>query len=355
MALRSQLFQGDSKLDAAAVSDSAHITPGARGEHVRKIQLALIQLDGAKITADGAYGPATAAAVLAYKQKRGIINTKIQTKADNITGIMTLAKMDEELAKSAQPPPPLKPVTPPSALRSNRLLLNFKFDALLIDIFIKIEGFGSPQKQGLHDPVQSALFSAITMANPQYDSANRFLTALIFTGSLDSRNPSQVIIDTVKLLNQSVEGKIDRIFMWGGSAGGKNVLTVANAIANIAGDTIQYIALSDAAFDENDPMMTNPGNIKGKVKKNWFQTFGQTIDPRKEFHGPVTGFIPFDMTDQPQVKAVKKNFESLGPIDRLRGANRAAAADSAHNSAFAEGLSVGLSDIRRMLLAPKLP
>jgi len=76
MALQSQLFRGDPQLEAAAVSDPAHIEPGARGEHVRKIQLALIQLDGADIDPDGQYGPATAAAVLAYKQKqkRNIIN-----------------------------------------------------------------------------------------------------------------------------------------------------------------------------------------------------------------------------------------------------------------------------------------
>ncbi len=340
MALRSQLFKGDTKLDAAAVSDSAHITPGARGEHVRKIQFALIQLDGAKITADGAYGPATAAAVLAYKQKRGIINTSIQTKADNITGKMTLASMDQELLKA---PPP----APRSLIPTNRLLLNFKLDSLLIDIFIKIEGFGSPQKQGLHDPFQSAAFSANTMANPRYDITKRFLTSFIFTGSLDSRDPSKVIIDAVNLLNQSAEGKIDRIFMWGGSAGGKNVLKIANALANSVGDTIQYIALSDAAFEENDPVMRNPGNIKGKIKKNWFQTFGQTIDPRKEFHGPVPGFIPFDMTGSPGVQTAKRDFENLSFIDRQFGANKAKAADSAHNSAFA--------DIRAMILDPKLP
>ncbi|HEV3021492.1 MAG TPA: peptidoglycan-binding domain-containing protein, partial [Pirellulales bacterium] len=70
MALQSQLLRGDPKLEAAAVSDPAHIKPGATGEHVRKIQLALVQLDGAPIARDGIYGPATAAAVLAYKQKR---------------------------------------------------------------------------------------------------------------------------------------------------------------------------------------------------------------------------------------------------------------------------------------------
>ena len=39
MALQSSLFRGDPKLEAAAVSDQAHITLGATGPHVKKIQL----------------------------------------------------------------------------------------------------------------------------------------------------------------------------------------------------------------------------------------------------------------------------------------------------------------------------
>jgi hypothetical protein len=49
MSLQSQLFQGDPKLEAAAVSDPAHIMPGAVGEYVGKIQQALTQLDGATL------------------------------------------------------------------------------------------------------------------------------------------------------------------------------------------------------------------------------------------------------------------------------------------------------------------
>lgn len=97
MALQSKLFCNDRQLEAAAVSDSAHIMTGARGEHVRKLQLALIELDGAKIRADGAYGPGTAAAVLAYKRKRNIVNPAYQTTADDIVGKMTVAAMDKEL------------------------------------------------------------------------------------------------------------------------------------------------------------------------------------------------------------------------------------------------------------------
>jgi peptidoglycan hydrolase-like protein with peptidoglycan-binding domain len=136
MALQSKLFSGDAKLEAAAVSDPAHILPGSTGPHVAKIQRALILLDDAKNSEDSVYGPATAAAVLAYKQKRNIINRSYQTKADNIVGKMTIASLDGEmLATEVVPagPPRLTPIFPmqrPSPSRplpqsASHLLLGF--------------------------------------------------------------------------------------------------------------------------------------------------------------------------------------------------------------------------------------
>jgi hypothetical protein len=95
MALQSQLFRGDPKLEAAAVSDPAHILQGAKGPHVSKLQQALIQLDGAAIDPDGSYGPATARAVSAFKTKRRILNT--QSKIDDIVGKKTMAALDGEM------------------------------------------------------------------------------------------------------------------------------------------------------------------------------------------------------------------------------------------------------------------
>jgi hypothetical protein len=97
MALTSKLFAGNQALEAAATQDAAHIQVGARGPHVEKIQTALNLLDGAGLKVDGAYGPATAKAVLAYKTKRNIINRSYQTTADNIVGKMTVSQMDQEL------------------------------------------------------------------------------------------------------------------------------------------------------------------------------------------------------------------------------------------------------------------
>ena len=119
MALQSDLFRGDPKLEAAAVSDPAHILPGANGPHVGKIQTALIQLDGAAIVQDSFYGPLTADAVLAYKRKRKIINFSYQTQADNIVGKLTIAALDSELLSQGlpvPPPPGLPPLTVASVL-----------------------------------------------------------------------------------------------------------------------------------------------------------------------------------------------------------------------------------------------
>lgn len=101
MPLRSRLFKGDSALEACLVRDPAHVLVGAMGDHVGKIHSALVVLDCAQI--DRAewsvkrYGSSTAAAVLAYKKKRRIINFTYQTQADDIVGKMTIAALDNEM------------------------------------------------------------------------------------------------------------------------------------------------------------------------------------------------------------------------------------------------------------------
>ena len=113
MALQSKLFRGNSNLEAAAVSDPAHILPGASGLHIQKIQTAIILLDGTNISSDEIrneyYGTSTANAVLSYKQARNIINTNYETHADNIVGKRTVTSLDRELfIKERTPPPPIQ-------------------------------------------------------------------------------------------------------------------------------------------------------------------------------------------------------------------------------------------------------
>ena len=109
MPLNSQLLRADRKLEACLVDDKAHVVAGARGPHVRKLQQALVRLDGALIALEEVssetYGKSTAAAVLDYKRVRKIINFSYQKTADNIVGKMTIAALDREMAQSEVRPP----------------------------------------------------------------------------------------------------------------------------------------------------------------------------------------------------------------------------------------------------------
>ena len=107
MALVSRLFRGIPALEACLLNDSAHITTGTVGAHVPRIQKALMMLDRVIVDADEVeamrYGPSTAAAVLEYKKKRGIINRSYQTQADNIVGKMTIQSLDKEMIAAEGP------------------------------------------------------------------------------------------------------------------------------------------------------------------------------------------------------------------------------------------------------------
>lgn len=100
----------NSRLEQCLVSDSAHITRGDRGDYVLLIQLALNQLTDAGLDADSTYGSGTAAAVLAFKRQRNIINPARQTAPDDIVGKMTIDALDREMAARENQLPPQAPV-----------------------------------------------------------------------------------------------------------------------------------------------------------------------------------------------------------------------------------------------------
>jgi peptidoglycan hydrolase-like protein with peptidoglycan-binding domain len=101
MTLFSNLFRGVKELQACEVNDSAHLTIGTRGLHVRLVQTALCRLGFTNIHGseyiDGYYGASTAAEVLRYKNSRQIINGAYQKTADNIVGKMTINRLDGEM------------------------------------------------------------------------------------------------------------------------------------------------------------------------------------------------------------------------------------------------------------------
>lgn len=116
MPLQSKLFRGDQALEACLVKDSAHVTEGAAGDHVGKIQTALFAIDGLAVLPDElrtcTYGKSTVKAVLAFKTKRRIINYSYEHQVDNIVGKMTIAALDKEMVrKEAEPRRPLDPRT----------------------------------------------------------------------------------------------------------------------------------------------------------------------------------------------------------------------------------------------------
>jgi|SRR5215472_340929 len=103
MALQSRLLRDDKRLQRCLIDHSAHVTPGSVGDHVTKIQTALILADDLTIARSEmekkAYGPSTAEAVLAFKQRRKIINRSYENKVDNIVGKLTIAALDKEMLR----------------------------------------------------------------------------------------------------------------------------------------------------------------------------------------------------------------------------------------------------------------
>ncbi len=106
--LKCQLFQTPpevrDRLERCLLKDPDHITQGSRGEHVRKIQIALNRLskgsgrENFNLKEDGIYGPKTAAAVKAYKNapSRRILQPQQKT-ADDIVGKRTIKSLDDEM------------------------------------------------------------------------------------------------------------------------------------------------------------------------------------------------------------------------------------------------------------------
>jgi len=103
MALKSSLFSADPRHLACQTRDSAHYLLGQSGTHIGDVQAALNVLDNLHIAPAEwdahRYGKSTAAAVLAFKQKRKIVNRSYQTAEDDIVGKMTITALDEEMAR----------------------------------------------------------------------------------------------------------------------------------------------------------------------------------------------------------------------------------------------------------------
>lgn len=201
MGLQSQLFRGDPKLEAAAVSDSAHILPGARGPHVVKIQQALIQVDGAAIAPDGIYGPTTAAAVAAFKRKQQPQILNFEGKIDDIVGIKTMAALDGAMEKRIDPAVvigrftgPTIPVTP--SLRSIRPATKSIFGSPGVSVSSTIRSVirgnpyvpqGASPGDGMPDSLPpTKTYAVLVTVEPSLDSTGQFIELSIINSSGDN-------------------------------------------------------------------------------------------------------------------------------------------------------------------------
>ena len=110
--LNSDLFAGDSKLEACATTPSAHLMIGSTpGPHIGKLHAALERLRPGGPAIDAAekaamrYGPSTAEAVLQYTSTHvpPIVNLAYQTTPDKICGQMTIRAMDDDLVGKPTP------------------------------------------------------------------------------------------------------------------------------------------------------------------------------------------------------------------------------------------------------------
>ncbi len=317
MALQSQLFRGDTKLEAAAVSDPAHITPGAKGAHVGKIQQALIQVDGAAISQDSAYGPATAAAVSAFKTKRKILN--FEGKIDNIVGKKTMAALDTEMLAKEK------------GAGGSRVQRGIVGDSSApgvlgtpLDIFVQFTG-GLGGAEGTRETLDEANFRVKTNT-PGYLAGHLPVLPIIFVGGRGGTDRSTQAAAEVLGFRAITPNGVTVVV--GNSSGGLMALKTAFLLTGL-GIKLDYVGIADGAFFDRDgeidtvnPLRIRvPGPIVADRKESYFQTFGHEIltNPNgtrgfitgTEFHGPIDGFLPINLeTRSGAVAQFRKDFNA---------------------------------------------
>ena len=265
MALQSQLFRGDPELEKAAVSDSAHILPGARGPHVVKIQRALIQVAGAAIVPNGIYGSATAAAVADFKRKQQPQILNFAGKIDNIVGIKTMAALDAGMLQ-----------------KGSRLLLNLGGLDPITFVDIVVNFIGAPGAN-LMDPEDALPHSFLPASyDPVEDPLKRRLLRhksnnnLLFRlahGTTEIGLKSKPLL--VKVLasiftmllgrdpSNGNELRPGKIFILGSSSGGRSAIDFVGVLAQ-SDNLPHFLAPIDASFfqaDTVDRPRDNPNRV----------------------------------------------------------------------------------------------
>ncbi len=356
MALQSQLFRGDSKLEAAAASDPGHILPGANGAHVGKIQQALIQLDGAAIAQDSVYGPATAAAVANFKknQKPPLLN--FAGKIDDIVGRKTMAALDAGMLAKEK------------GGGGGGLRLGFGLGGNLLgnlglglaqDIFVLLDGTGNRNEEGAQLPKEEALFRKNPEFNTQaYLSGHQPVAAIIFFGGRGSKDPSATVAALVGALRLATPNGATIIA--GNSVGALSALKTA-ALVKALGFQVDYLSISDGAFFDrngeivrvNPLLIALPPGITAVKADNFFQTFGHELlrgkgptgpsgfAPGVEFHGPLGAPFTNDNLEltgtSTRAKIQEINQQLRNPLRFDTTARRIALSNQLHVAAVDDG------------------
>jgi hypothetical protein len=96
------------ELERCAGNDASHITPGATGDHVKRIQIALNTLSNVFLGIDGIYGPKTGDAVVVFKEAQSPpLRQPWESIADNIVGIRTIRALDKQMYDHDHAPQPM--------------------------------------------------------------------------------------------------------------------------------------------------------------------------------------------------------------------------------------------------------
>lgn len=333
--LQSELFKDIDRLQACAEQNAAHVmlkTPRERGPHVRAIQQALTDLDRATIRAAESsaqeYGEDTARAVVAYKEKRGIRRPG-QRVADNIVGIGTIQKMDEEWLITKQ--------------HRGRLVADTT-ETRKQDICMSFEGGTVTRENNA-----LALLSA-RVNTAEYLKTHHPLKTFDFTTHYLSREKltRDVVGEVGGLKRQGV--LMDRILIRGFSSGGKIALMVANGLYVHLGLRCRYLCVGDAALDKGDPLFAGGAGIAACQESiNFYQLWGNDIDPSGEQHGPISGFQHNLRTHECE-RTAEKAWNTLSLIERQKTSVRAAAALAVHCCNDGIGQRKAVGDMNRIML-----
>jgi hypothetical protein len=357
------------RLDQCLAMDARHVPPGKRdpatvdGQAVTALQEALrrIRKDLLPSLPDnkdgpGDYGVGTRNAVRKYKSDPSHKIVRQGQALDDIIGRMTITQIDNDLVTlqgKAAPTPP----TPPVAAKTQ-------------DVYIKIFGFnrGNDSQQGTDqsNSVQAVKFAADINGQPGYLDSHAPLQTVWFNGGFAATNPTDKIVKKIEPLKANTGVPLGKVMLSGGSSGGKSATEVANKLAD-KNVRVDFIALWDAAFQREDlvdpTQFDKPENFNldspatlhfksvrgGRLKINFFQSWGHCHDKNQEIHGFVDGFVPQDMTNSPQVERVKQEFAQT--IFKT-GSAKQKALDDAHTAVFVVGRDLAEATVRT-LLKPK--